>query len=571
MDREMVVLTGPDEESFFDLRRYLLVVRNRRWLILAVVAVITSGAILYTLFAAHDYRASAQVVIPPIEIETGPQVTGGFSLETEAAIVRSTQVARLADELMDSSQQPDALLQHVSVTIPPDTQSLLISYADPHPEMAQRGANAFARAFLTVRRERAVDQMSRLSDSYLEEIRTLEEQLGEVSATMAETPPSSADWRNAESLQFLLREEISELRGRLSLLRTTDIDPGQVIVGASRPSSPSGPGPVLITVSGLLLGLFVGIVIAFLRDRVDQRLRGRIDVQAIARAPVLAVIPNQREWTDPSSASLLSLAEPESAAAEAYRTLGAGVMILTRKLERVSTGGERRTPTLLVVSPLQGEGKTTTAANLAVELTQAGTRVLLISADLRNPRLHAFFEIPNDRGLSSMLTGDAEGWPVSEASEPGSLSIIPSGPAIARPAEALQSRKMRTLLEEARERADLVLIDAPPLLPVADSLVLASYVDGILLVVDGQRTKRAALLQARGALDQIAANVLGVVLNNVDPSKVGAEYAAYGYYRPDPSHSVAGQLDGLDGGRLPGDAVQLLDAPATSRRSKNTG
>jgi capsular exopolysaccharide synthesis family protein len=570
MDREIVVLNDPSRESFFDLRRYILVVRNRRWLILAVAALVAGGALLYALVGRHHYQATSQIVVPPIVIETGPQTAEGLSLETEAAIVRSTQVARLARELMDSSESAESLLPHVSVSIPPDTQSLLISYTDPDPEIAQRGANAFARAFLEVREDQAADEVARLSASYLEDIRELEEDLAEVNQTMAESPPFSAEWREAKSLRYLIQEEIGGIRARSALLRGTDIDPGQVIVQASRPSTPSGPGPVLVTVSGLLLGLFLGLVIAFLRDRVDQRLRGRIDVQATARAPVLAVIPDQPGWTDESSASLISVAEPDSPAAEAYRTLGAGLMILNRRLERAS-GGEQTTPILLIVSPLQGEGKTTTAANLGVELSQAGTRVLLISADLRNPRLHAFFDVSNDRGLSSMLTGDGEGWPAIGAMDPGDLSVIPSGPAIARPAEALQSSRMLALLEEARARADLIVIDAPPLLMVADSLVLASYVDGVLLVVDGQRTRRAALLQARGALDQIGANVLGVVLNNVDPSKVGADYASYGYYGPAPSQQppLAAGLDGFVDSH--GATLQSLDVPATSRGTRNNG
>jgi capsular exopolysaccharide synthesis family protein len=558
-DREIVVLSDPSRESFFDLRRYLLVVRNRKFLILVVAGTVTAAAVLFALLATSQYRATAQVVVPPIEIETGPQVSEGFSLETEAAIVRSTQVAAVASELMDTTETPGALLQHVSVSIPPDTQSLLISYTDPDEGVAQRGANAFARAFLDVRRERAANEVARLSASYLKEIDALEEDLAEVSATLAEAPEFSAEWRNAQSVRYLLRQEISGLRGRLSLLRLADVDPGEVILRASRPSSASGPGPVLVIVTGLLLGLFLGIVIALVRDRIDQRLRGRIDVQTTARAPVLAVIPEHRDWGDPSSPRLLSVTEPESAASEAYRTLGAGVLILTRRLERAAAGDKRRTPLLLVVSPLQGEGKTTTAANLGVELTQAGLKVLLISADLRNPRLHAFFEVSNDSGLSSMLTGDMDGWHEVRAVEPGP-SIVPSGPPIARPAEALQSGRMRALLEEARDRADLVLLDGPPLLPVADSLALATSVDGVLLVVDGQRTKREALVQARGAIDQIGANLLGVVLNNVDPSKVGADYAAYGYYGPAPSQAVTT----LDGRRADDEGAAARDASAAS-------
>ncbi|HEX5914127.1 MAG TPA: Wzz/FepE/Etk N-terminal domain-containing protein, partial [Rubrobacter sp.] len=226
MDQGVVVLNDPSRESFFDLRRYLLVVRNQKWLILAVAGLVTGGAILYVFLAQHDYEATAQIVVPPIVIETGPQETEGLSLETEAAIVRSTQVARLAREQMGTSVPSQALLAHVSVSIPPDTESLVISYSDPDPETAQRGANAFARAFLEVREDGAEAEVARLSESYRAEISALEDDLAEVAATMAANPPFSAAWSEAHALRFLIREDISGIRARLSLLRQVDTDPG---------------------------------------------------------------------------------------------------------------------------------------------------------------------------------------------------------------------------------------------------------------------------------------------------------------------------------------------------------
>src|SRR3954451_4356431 len=220
-----------------------------------------------------------------------------------------------------------------------------------------------------------------------------------------------------------------------------------------------------------------------------------------------------------SPRSLVTMQAPRSPAAEAYRTLRTSILV---------PAAEHGYKTLIVVSAIAGEGKSTTAANLAVVLAQADKRVVLISADLRRPRLNAFFRLPaNDRGLSEVLEGDRKAWEALRSGKVDNLWAMSSGKVSDQPTE-LQSETMRELLANQREVVDFIIVDCPPVLAVADALVVAPIADAILYVTNEQSTPRGAVLAARGQLDQVGANILGSVLNNVEAKGTG--YAYYGQY-----------------------------------------
>jgi capsular exopolysaccharide synthesis family protein len=186
---------------------------------------------------------------------------------------------------------------------------------------------------------------------------------------------------------------------------------------------------------------------------------------------------------------------------------------------------------IMVVSPGAGEGKTTTAANLALVLADAGKRVVLVSADLRKPRIHQFFDLANDIGLSTVLAGEAEPW--EAILDPGveNLRVLLSGPVPGRPAEMLQSEQMGEVMTGLREVADFVIVDTAPVLLVTDALALAPLVDGVLFVADAENTSRSAVAHSREQLEQVGATLIGSVFNNFDPSKARG-YRYQGYYAP---------------------------------------
>jgi capsular exopolysaccharide synthesis family protein len=224
-------------------------------------------------------------------------------------------------------------------------------------------------------------------------------------------------------------------------------------------------------------------------------------------------------WKKKDDTHLISIEQPKASVAEVYRTLRTSVLFAS---------AQRGLKTLMVTSPTAGEGKTTTASNLAVVLSDAGKRVILVSSDLRKPRIHRFFGLSNEKGLSTVLAGEVKPWEAMADPGRGHLRVLTSGPVPAHPAELLQSEAMGELIEELREVADFVILDTAPVLLVADALAIAPLADGVLLVVDAENTHRGAVIQAREQLEQVGAPMIGAVLNNFDPSKARSPY--YGYY-----------------------------------------
>ncbi len=216
-----------------------------------------------------------------------------------------------------------------------------------------------------------------------------------------------------------------------------------------------------------------------------------------------------------STSTLIALRDPRSPAAEAYRTLRTNIQFSSL---------DKPLHTLLFTSTGADEGKSTTLANLAVTMAQAEQRVILVDCDLRRPTLHTLFGLSNETGLTSaILQPDAAALPLQDTSVAG-LRLLPSGPLPPRPADLLGSRRMEALIDRLRADADMVLFDTPPVIAVTDAAVLATRLDGVLLVLQAGKTRRDRAREARRLLEKVKANIVGVVLNNAK-QEVG-----YGYY-----------------------------------------
>ena len=349
---------------------------------------------------------------------------------------------------------------------------------------------------------------------------------------------------------------------------STGSDPGEIILPATPPAAPSSPKHPLDIAMGLLFGLFFGVVLAFIRDRTDERITGRADLEATLDAPVLAAIPRVAGWKKRGPVWLVTERQPRSPAAEAYRTLRSGVMAMARR---------RDLKVFALLSPVQGEGKTTTASNLAVTLSHTDSRVLLIAADLRRPSLYRYFQLENEVGLSDVLLGEI---PLEEAIQAVSpnLWVLVSGKPPARPAELLQSHRMAELLSRQRDRFDFIILDCPPVLGLADSLAIAPLTDAVILIASAEQTKRGAIAHALDQLSQVGAVVRAGVLNNVSLSKRNSSYGyGYGYgYGADqaPEDEDVATLSRLDRVRGPNHAVERQRRPqagAAAARSRRRG
>lgn len=223
-----------------------------------------------------------------------------------------------------------------------------------------------------------------------------------------------------------------------------------------------------------------------------------------------------------TGAGLIAYNEPKSAAAEAYRTLRTNIQFASP---------DSPVHTLLATSTSPDDGKSTTLANLAITFAASGSPTVLVDADLRRPHLHRIFGLNNDEGLSSLVAemgrlkdGSAVEPPL-QRTQVDNLLVLTSGPVPPNPAEILGSQRMIEVLAMLRGRAEYVLVDTPPIIAVTDAGVLASRVDGVLLVINAGKTRRDLAVKARDMLNQVNANILGVVLNNATLDK-----SAYAYY-----------------------------------------
>lgn len=517
---------GPDDlqdEGTFDLRDVLATVRRRKWIVAAVTLSITGLAAFYSFTRVPVYTSQARVLVRPTltSLFQGNPLQQ-LSLQTEMQLVTSASVANVAKQQTDSPLDAQALLRHVSVTAPENTQILDISYSDPDPATAKKGAQAFANGYLEFKRRQAVGSITKYTTTLQLQIQSLDQEITTLNQRISRLPPGTPAWRDILNRRDALTASRLALQTQFATLSTLSVDPGEIIQPGQLPASPSSPKHELDLALGVLLGLLFGVGFAAVHERVHDRILGRRELEQCLDAPVLGMIPRVPGLRS-MSARLVTVERPRGGPAEAYRTL---------RTNFLAANGRPPVKTVLVTSAQAGEGKTTTAANLATTLALLGKRVTLISADLRHPRVHRFFDIPNDSGLSLVLSGDIGLTEALHSTHIPHLQVLPSGPvtSVMEPVELLQSDRMSGVLAECGG-AEFILIDAPPVLAVADSLALAEMVDGVLVVVNARKGKRALVIQARYQLRQVGGRLLGGVLNGLDLSKMGL-----GYYSPDDHH-----------------------------------
>jgi tyrosine-protein kinase Etk/Wzc len=358
----------------------------------------------------------------------------------------------------------------------------------------------------------------------------------------------------AEPLRHM-GEQLREEYQRAQLAEAVAVGQFEIVDLASQPYRPVDRGLVLKLVIGLMLGLGLGFGAAFAREAIDTSIRRRQELESVLRAPTLAVVPRTltsvtqgRRWLLPAgpqgkrwlpsfnvkrSAALLpepdapleglvTISEPRSPGAESYRMLRTGILF-TRDGKRVKS--------VVVTSAVPEEGKTTTAANLAIAVAQEGLRTLIIDGDLRRARLHRLFRTGRSPGLVQVVQEQVPLEDAIRATSLNGLDILPAGLLPPGPSDLLASSRIRTLLQQLTDRYDLIILDAPPLLAVADAATITALADGVLLVVRAGKTARGAMEQARQQLTNVGAHLLGAVLNDPDAQLVREEnyYYAYDY------------------------------------------
>ena len=301
----------------------------------------------------------------------------------------------------------------------------------------------------------------------------------------------------------------------------------RIIDEAAQAEGPIGTSRLAYLLLGALLSFVVGAGIAITLESLDNRLKSTFDVEKLLGLPVTALIPRSLGPGD-SALARVTYTEPLSPVAEAYRFLRTDLLLCTE------TSGAK---TIMVATAKPGQGGTVTVANLGISLAMDGKRVVLVDADMRRPSLHRIFKLPNEFGLSSVLSNEKDLEDVIFSTEIESLLVIPAGPETTNPSELLGSGRMRNLATKLAEHADFVLFDTPSAVAFTDAVVLSKVLDGVILVVRAHQVPRGAELQVRNLLNKAKANILGVVLNDVQPEMVDSFYYHSHYYPADNGRS----------------------------------
>lgn len=371
------------------------------------------------------------------------------------------------------------------------------------------------------------------------QVSTVQQTLAEQSRLVAAVPKSSSDMQNYSNALSSATERLSSTSRKLQqaqedLQKANATGALQVQYWAGpapgtkdHPESPAQEGAVkknlVMLMAALLMSLVgaCGVVLAL--DFLDTSIRMPLDAERLLDAPVTGVVP-RLEGATHTMLPRITHALPGSPHAESYRFLGADILL--------SAGGDQPYKTLMVATAKPGQGGTSTICNLAITLAQAGQTVALVDADLRRPSLHQVFNLPNDKGLSSVLSNGKVAGDVVQPTDVENLFVLTGGPAPENAWKLLRSSKMKDIIADLSRDFDFVLFDTPSAVVFADAATLASMVDGVLLVVRAHEAPSGSELQVKQLLNKTKARIVGVVLNDMPAQQVDSARFYSHYYAP---------------------------------------
>lgn len=489
-------LQPPEEQE--GLTRFVQTLRERIWLVLAIVALTTGIAVLYVVTAQKVYEAEADLLINPISGDAGaayliaglPQESGDPTrdVETAARLVTTIEVAERVREELGTEQTAKSLLDNVTAEPVAQSDIIAVTGSASTPEEAQQIANAFAEQAVAERTARMRAQ--------------IDERLPALEASLESGQGGSE-----------LQDQVTQLK----ILREGRDPTIDVETRADLPTSPVSPRPVLSVAGGLLAGLILGVAVAFASRVLDPRLRREEQLRQLYRLPILARIPEESHSKgdrplDPKALSPTSL--------EAYRALRAALVVSRRP--------GTRSQVVLITGPAPSEGKTTTAINLATSLLAAGNRVILIEGDLRRPAIGRALGTAPRRGIVSVLleSVDLRDALVTDTAYGENLGLLLADYEGGWITELFALGAAERLIEEARELADYVIIDSPPLTEVVDALPLARLADHVLIVTRLGNSRLSAIHRLAELLAESGIRPVGFTVVGVPrPSKTSYYYA----------------------------------------------
>ncbi|HEX8709496.1 MAG TPA: polysaccharide biosynthesis tyrosine autokinase [Pyrinomonadaceae bacterium] len=483
------------------------------------------------LLEAEDNRKKAQAAFNVAQTSSDP-----WSIPE---VQEDKSVQRLRDKIGDLQEKHSALLVKYTPEWP-EVKTIEEQIRQVKSELDRKPREIINS--LKLRYEAAMAREQQLKQNYNQE-RGAAQQQGEAALEIGSLTQQIETNKQLYQTLFQRQKE-------MEISSTGNTNNVSIATLARLPKSPVGPQRARNIIIAFLLSLGAGVGLAFLLDYLDDTLKSMEDVDRYLHLPTLALIPalrNERTLlkgkspapADASDSTALALIEDvRSPVAEAYRHLRTSLLL--------SSAGQPP-KTILVTSSQPSEGKTTTAVNTAVMLAQTGAEVLIVDCDLRRPRIHMHFGLPNAQGVTNFLSGDTNTDALLQPYDKlPNLKILTSGPVPPNPAELLGSDEMRKLINLMAERFTHIVIDSPPSISFTDSSILSTMVDGVMLVVHGGKSSRAVVRRAKQQLQDVGAHLYGIVLNNVKLEGSNSYYY-YGYYSSYYGSDDEAELDGADG------------------------
>jgi Mrp family chromosome partitioning ATPase/capsular polysaccharide biosynthesis protein len=532
-----------DASTSVTLRDYWRVIWLRKWLVVIAVLVCGISAFVVSNSRPRLYQATALLmyqqpsnIANPLATDTSTDVTT-LTLQVQSVVntINSPDVAKGAASALKDVDGSAVDLSVTAAIMPPDASTgstvsdvVGVTAESTDPSVSATAANAYAAALIAQRVGKERERLRQAQEA--------------IRAQMSNYP---TDQSKLTTDYVLLVQRLRDLQ----VAEATASGDFLVIKPASPPDSPTSPKPLQSAAIGLLVGAFVGVALAFVVGQFDTRVRGHREVAQLLDMPVVARVPAvSREAF--KNGPLVALTDPRGEIAESLR-------VLRSNLEWMRIDGEVKT--VIVTSCTKGEGKTVTASNLAITLAAAGKQIVLVDGDLRAPRVHTAFALPNTVGLSTVLQGSvsltdalqpfelelrfprvmtlASSGPAGQKSpKTSALRVLTSGPLPPNAGEVVASHKMAKVAASLAELdVDYVLIDAPPILGVSDVGSIAPLIDGVLVIANLDRVRQHTLEDGREALGVLPCRKLGAVVvgERVASSRYG--YGGYGAREGDAS------------------------------------
>jgi succinoglycan biosynthesis transport protein ExoP len=511
-----------------------------QWAWLIVLCALLGGVAAYVAsrLSAPIYQASNTLLInearTPGAANYQDLLTSERVSRTYAELLtRRPILARVATQLGQNPNIFDnGVVTNLSVTPVRDTQLIRISVEGISPELVTAVANTLPPVFIAEIQSIQSARFAGSKNNLLTQLETLEQDISASEAALARigVPQTALEEQERQQLQNALTQfqasytNLLQSYEELRLVEAQSMDNITVVEPAEIPETPIRPRTMTNTLLAMIVGAMLAMGVVFLLEYLDDRIHSPSDLEKVMDAAWLGAVPripgvDAKEY---SRKQLITEREPRHPVSEAYRGVRTNL-----QFSNVDVGLR----TLVMTSANPGEGKTTTVANLAVTMAQAGLRTVLIDADLRRPMQHKVFELSQSPGLTDALL-QPDSWAgafVRPTSVPN-LYLLTSGVVPPNPAELLGSQRMQHLLSQIAGDADVVLIDAPPLLAVTDAQILGRLVQGVVMTIDGETTGRTAVARAAAALAQVNIRLMGVVLNRVSKSARGYAYSQSDYY-----------------------------------------